>query len=167
MSTTPAVYTQTALSAEFGVRPAQQIRFTVFGHAATAGSKRAFVYKDKSTGAMRAAVTDDCKQNKSWQWCVATAAREAYQGPLLEGPLCVRMIFYLPRPKAHFSTRGPIKPKFVDAQPTTRPDLLKRARSVEDALTKILWGDDSQIVSELLAKRYGEPERVEIVIEPL
>jgi Holliday junction resolvase RusA-like endonuclease len=46
----------------------------------------------------------------------------------------------------------------------TRPDVLKLARAAEDALTGIVWRDDSQIVHETLAKVYGEPERLEVAV---
>lgn len=41
--------------------------------------------------------------------------------------------------------------------PIVRPDLLKLARAVEDALSGVLWKDDSQVVVEVLRKRYDEP----------
>jgi Holliday junction resolvase RusA-like endonuclease len=36
---------------------------------------------------------------------------------------------------------------------------------VEDALTGIVWEDDSQIIDERLTKRYGTPAGVLIVVE--
>jgi Holliday junction resolvase RusA-like endonuclease len=48
-----------------------------------------------------------------------------------------------------------------------KPDVLKLARAVEDALTGILYRDDAQIVTEVLRKRYGDPPRVEIRLSPV
>jgi Holliday junction resolvase RusA-like endonuclease len=79
---------------------------------------------------------------------------------LLEGPLVLEFVFFRPRPAAHFGRRGlrPSAPEF----PTTRPDVLKLARAVKDALTGVVWRDDAQVVDERLAKRFEEPARVEV-----
>ena len=44
----------------------------------------------------------------------------------------------------------------------TQLALLKLTRAVEDALTGLVWRDDAQVVDEVLSKRYGAPERVEV-----
>jgi Holliday junction resolvase RusA-like endonuclease len=121
--------------------------FWVPGVPAPGGSKKAFIVNGK------ARLTDAAKGNKDWRASVAHAAREAYAGPVLEGPLFVSFIFYVVRPKSHTGKRGllPSAPAF----PTTRPDVLKLARSTEDALTGILWRDDSQTVHLIAMKRYG------------
>ena len=142
------------------IRP-QRIAFTAFGEAKPAGSKRAFAFK-RADGSLGATVTDACKATKSWQHVVATAALEAYHGPLLDGPLSVSMMFYRPRPRGHFGKRG-LK-QSAPGWPTSRPDVLKLARAVEDALTKIVWTDDARIVVESLEKQWGEPARVEVTI---
>ena len=46
------------------------------------------------------------------------------------------------------------------ARPTTKPDLLKLARGVEDAMSGIVYRDDAQITTEYLAKWYAEDGRV-------
>lgn len=130
--------------------------FVVIGEARPGGSKRAFVVKG------RAVVTDDAGvTGKAWRRDVQLAALEAMDaaglaGELLEGPLAVRMTFYRTRPQRP-------KPNARD-YPTTRPDVLKLARAIEDALTGVVWADDAEIVAEGLAKLYGAPERAEISI---
>lgn len=141
-----------------------RIEFTVLGLAKPGGSKTAFAFKrgDDSVGAR---VVDACKSAPSWKYVVASAAREAYQGPLLMGALNVSFHFYFPRPKGHFGKKGlkPSAPLFL----TKRPDALKLARCTEDAMTGVVYADDSQIVQEYLSKQYGEPARAEVVIESL
>jgi Holliday junction resolvase RusA-like endonuclease len=46
---------------------------------------------------------------------------------------------------------------------------LKLARAAEDALTQVIWRDDSQIVSEVLLKVYADsnPARLEVTIRPM
>ena len=136
------------------------LAFTVHGNAQPAGSKRGFV--NHVTG--RVIVTDDNKRLKPWQGEVKAAAAEAMDGrPLFEGPLDVWLVFYRPRPRGHYTGKGELSAGGRRALvPTTKPDVLKLARGVEDALTGIVWRDDAQIVDELLTKRYGEPARVEV-----
>jgi Holliday junction resolvase RusA-like endonuclease len=141
------------------------IRFVVYGEAKSAGSKRAF--PNPKTGRM--IVTETVKGSKDWQASVRAVAREAYTGPLLTGPLAVTMHFYRPRPASHYGSgrnSAIVKPSAPSA-PATRPDVLKLARGVEDSLSGVLYRDDAQIVSETIEKRYGEPARVELVVEPL
>ena len=83
----------------------------------------------------------------------------------MTGALRVSFTFYRPRPKGHFGAKGvrPSAPRY----PTTKPDVLKLARAVEDALTGVLWRDDAQIVAESIYKDYGEPARVVVTVEEI
>ena len=138
------------------------IEFTVYGTPAPAGSKRAFAIKGKPG---RFAVTDASKRSQPWKTQVAQQAGEIMQGRhLLDGPLDLTLTFYVRRPKGHFGARGNVKPS-APACPIVKPDVLKLARGVEDALSGVVYRDDAQIVTETLMKRYGEPERVEIEVE--
>lgn len=63
----------------------------------------------------------------------------------LEGPVRVKMLFVLPRPKAHK------KETFV----SVRPDLDNYAKAVLDALTDIhVWADDGQVAQLFAEKSY-------------
>ena len=129
------------------------ISFFIHGHPKTAGSKRAFMPK----GWSRPIIVDDCKKGKDWRGDVKAAAIAAYQGPPFDGPLSVEMVFHMARPKGHFRT-GKNVGNLRDNCPTwhtSKPDALKMARAIEDALTGILWRDDSQIVIERLEKIYS------------
>jgi crossover junction endodeoxyribonuclease RusA len=133
------------------------IAFTVYGKAAPAGSKRGF-YNAK---AARVIITDASKNSRPWKAQVSDAAAEAMNGgALLNGPVELSLTFYVPRPKGHFGAKG-VRPS-APSSPTVKPDLLKLARAVEDALSGIVYRDDAQIVTEHLEKRYGEPARVDI-----
>lgn len=141
------------------------IRLVVMGAASPAGSKRAFV--NKKTG--KAQVVDANKNSRPWKSIVAAEGAARYGGALLRGPLEVDIVFYRKRPKGHFGSgrnSDQIK-ESAPRYPTSKPDVLKLGRGVEDALTGIIWADDSQIVKEHLYKEYGEPERCEILIRPL
>jgi Holliday junction resolvase RusA-like endonuclease len=143
------------------------VSIVVWGEAKPAGSKRAVPLGGKNpTG--RWGVVDDNKQSGPWKRSVAQAAGEQYLGPLLLGPLTVEIVFVQTRPKVHFGTgrnEGIVKDS-APAYPAKKPDVLKLARAVEDALTGVVWRDDDQIVDERLAKRYGDRARVEIRVWP-
>lgn len=144
------------------------IKFTVYGKAAAAGSKRGFVRGG------RALIVDASKASRPWKKKVAEDALDVMRidggdelRPPLEGPLCVDMTFYMPRPKAHFGTgrnAAVLKPT-APLYPTKIPDRGKLARGVEDALSGIVYKDDAQIVDGVIQKRWTtDRERVEITI---
>lgn len=146
-----------------------KVEFTVYGIPAPAGSKRGF-YNAK---AKRVIVTDDSAKSRPWKALVSDAAQQAMtfhgdegtsgHSPLLEGPLALELVFYVPRPKGHMSARGGVKPS-APPYPAVKPDVLKLTRAVEDALSGIVYRDDAQIVTELLLKRYGEPARCDVLV---
>lgn len=143
------------------------ISFVVHGHPATQGSKRAFVVHSK-TGP-RAVVTEDNKGNRAWRQDVAAMAREAYDGPLLDGPLMLRLVFVFARPKKHYGT-GRNAGKLKDASPIWKdstPDCSKLARAIEDALTKVVWRDDAQIAGLCVSKVWGGFDHVTVSIKRL
>lgn len=62
--------------------------------------------------------------------------------------VAVALRFGLPRPKGHWGTgrnADRLKPS-APAWPATKPDVDKLERAVLDALTGVLWADDSQVV---------------------
>jgi len=143
------------------------IAFEVLGQAATQGSVCSMPMRKKGGGLVMKdgrpllrPVHQNAKKLKPWRQDVARAARLAYSGPLLVGAVKVSMMFSRSRPKGHFGTgrnAGKLKPWAEEARPTTKPDVLKLARAVEDALTGVVWRDDSQVVEETLSKVWGTP----------
>lgn len=143
----------------------QVFSFVVYGKPEPAGSKRGFAFKRRN-GSTGASVVDANPKAQGWKTLVGLAVQEAYKGELLSGPLQLELRFFAPRIKGHLRSNGQVKdsaPPF----PTSRPDVLKLARGVEDSLTGIIWRDDAQIVREILSKNYGSPARVEIKVTVL
>jgi Holliday junction resolvase RusA-like endonuclease len=138
---------------------------TVYGRPQPAGSKRAFV--NKRTG--RAHVVDAAKGSAPYKQEVAGAALEACGGEplLLDGPLILDVKFYLARPRGHYRTgkNAHLVRDSAPGYPMGRPDTTKLLRAVEDALTGIVWTDDSRVVYQLASKHYGTPERVEVRVD--
>lgn len=142
------------------------LTFTVLGKPETAGSKKGF-YSEKLK---RVIITDDNKDSRNWKNQVAEAAFSAMGGTQpIAGPLEARFTFYRQRPKGHYgSGKNADKLKAsAPAFPATKPDVLKLARAVEDAMKSIVYPDDSQIVKETIEKVYGMPERVEVCVRVL
>ena len=132
---------------------AQTITFQVYGTPRPGGSKNAFYNKKLQ----RAMVVDASGQKgKDWRTYVQAAAMEAYRGPLLQGAVVLEVEFRFQRPKSHYGTGRnsdilkPSAPKYH----TQKPDRTKVLRSLEDALTGVLWKDDSQVVSGLPSKSW-------------
>lgn len=138
------------------------IEFRVYGIPKPGGSKRAFY--NKATG--RAMIVDTCKGNKDWRSLVALTASEVAPKELLDKPLSVEMEFIMPRPQSHYRTKSGER-VLRDNAPwchTNKPDVLKLGRSTEDALTGVLWRDDSLICEETLTKHYGDRPGVTVKV---
>jgi Holliday junction resolvase RusA-like endonuclease len=129
------------------------LTFFVAGIPKPAGSKRGFYIKKLN----RVVITDDCATSRDWKTDVKHEAQRQYSGELWDGPISVKFTFYIVRPKSHYRT-GKNADKLRDSAPsfpTSKPDALKLARGVEDALTGVIWKDDSLIVDEVLHKRFA------------
>lgn len=137
-----------------------RLQFTVFGVAQATGSARGFIPK----GWKRPIITTTNRSAKSWQALVAEGAGRALQGrgTLFHGPIRLDIAFYLPRPKSLAQSR--------DAAHIKKPDSSKLARCTEDALTGVVYRDDSQITDLHVTKQYaaiGDSPRAIVTIEPL
>lgn len=142
--------------------PDEGVSFTVIGVAQPAGSKQAFLHQHTK----RIVVTDDARRSRPWKQEVAAVARHAMlEREPFTGPLALELDVTIARPRGHYGKRG-ILPS-APVYPTVRPDLLKLARAVEDALTGIVYRDDALIVVERMRKGYGEPARIDVTVTPL
>ena len=75
-------------------------------------------------------------------------ANLAYSGPPLEGPIRIDCIFIFPRPKSMLW-----KKRAMPRVPhTSKPDTDNITKAVKDALTGIVWRDDSQVYQEFCTK---------------
>jgi Holliday junction resolvase RusA-like endonuclease len=133
------------------------VRFTVLGAAQPKGSTRSwgFIRKDKTTGeplmkhgkpVIGTVTTSDNTSLAGWETAVRAAAQQQCAGAFFEGAVRLAVVFFLPRPKS--------APKRVTHH-TTRPDLSKLLRGVEDALTGVLWSDDARVIELVARKGYA------------
>ena len=99
-----------------------------------------------------------------WKMIVRNEARKAWadsEAPCIprpwQGPLCVNLTFYFPRPKAHFRKNGELKPN-APKWHTSKPDRDNADKAVLDALTNLgLWQDDMQVCDGRIRKFYATP----------
>jgi len=142
-----------------------RIEFFVPGDAKTSGSKRAFL--NKSTGKLIVAPANS--KQKDWQAALGYFADIAARNyGLITEPCILACVFYRLRPKNHFRTNGQVKPQFENAKPASKPDGLKLCRAVEDAMSKIVYADDSLVCDHRISKRYcenGQRPGVSITVE--
>jgi Holliday junction resolvase RusA-like endonuclease len=93
------------------------------------------------------------KKNKEWRATVALAAHDAMkQAPLFgDKPIYLNILFFMPRPQNHYGKKGlkTSAPKWH----TKKPDATKLLRSTEDAMTGIVYRDDS-VVAKVEVEKY-------------
>jgi Holliday junction resolvase RusA-like endonuclease len=154
--------------------------FWVPGNAQTAGSKDAgLVWQKDEHGnrvialneagnpklSVREAGTRELRERKAqWRDDIAWTARKAMMeqgaGPWKKDePLAVTFVFVRKRNPSHLTTgrhAGIVKDWARALWPIKRPDVLKHARAVEDALTGVVYGDDAQIVDEHILKPFAD-----------
>lgn len=138
--------------------------FTVLGLPRPQGSVMAFMAGGKPRVAQGGSKTSR-QALSSWREAVAAegrlwrADRPAFA--TLEGPLQIKLTFRLQRPKSHPKTRR--------TWPTGKNsgDLDKLVRSALDALTGVLFGDDSQVIGIVTSKDWGDPPGCDIAIRPV
>lgn len=122
------------------------ITIRVYGRPAPQGSKRHL-----GNGVM----VESSRHVKPWREDVRHAALEAIAAHSpgrgwtpMDGPLIVRMVFTVAKPKS--------APKTRRTWPCTMPDISKLCRATEDAITSAgIWRDDARVTEyERLAKVY-------------
>lgn len=119
-------------AARWSISSPNSVGFIVLGVPVPQGSMKGYVRGG------HAVLTSDNAKLRPWRDSVAWAAKEAMEGfTIFAGPVNVHVEFYLPRPKS--------APRKVTL-PAKKPDLDKLLRAILDAMTHIVFADDSQVV---------------------
>lgn len=122
------------------------VSFFVPGIPKPQGSHRAWV--NPKTG--RAIITETNKGTRDWRGDVKALAQRAMGNfPMLDGPVVIRLNFVMKRPVSTSKSK-PTPPA------VKRPDLDKCARAIFDAITGVVYNDDSQVVDLHATKRIAE-----------
>lgn len=142
-----------------------RIEFYVNGEPKSAGSKRAFMVGKKG-GPKRPILVDTCK-NEDWKTAVRAAAVAAHKTGLLRGPIYLRVVFWMLRPKSHYNSKGQLKAGAPQWH-TKKPDATKLLRCLEDCLKGIVWIDDSEVAEQCVKKPYcSENPGAAVIIEEM
>lgn len=138
------------------------IEFHVPGKPVPQGGMTAFARGNKVR-----VVNKSSDQLKNWRALVTLTAAKHFPKPLT-GQICVVVVFSLPRPKGHYGTgrNADVLKASSPAHPTTKPDLDKLVRACLDALSTVAFEDDSQVVSVIARKRYGQPSTAISILGP-
>lgn len=136
------------------------IEITVHGEARPRGSKIAQPIYRKNADGTRSPVMkhgrvitvarDDNPKSDDWMARVAAEAAKRYQDDPIRGAVELSICFWFTRPKSHFRTGKATKHLLASAAPqhhAKKPDLDKLIRGTKDALSGIVYADDSQVVS--------------------
>jgi crossover junction endodeoxyribonuclease RusA len=115
--------------------------FRVVGEPVPQGSMRGFVRGGKVS------LTSDNPKLHNWRDCIGWEARRHFS-ELMDGPIVLTAIFHITRPKSAPKSR---------VYPTTKPDGDKLARALFDALSNVVYRDDSQVVKHQIEKSYCLP----------
>lgn len=119
------------------------------------GSKTAGV--SKKTG--KAFVRDTAPNLKPWRVTVGGFASRAMPSDWeKDGAFMVGIIFYFPRPDAHFNSKGLLKDK--SRYKLTIPDVDKLERAILDSLTGIAYTNDNLVCATLPVKLWSEPDKL-------
>jgi Holliday junction resolvase RusA-like endonuclease len=128
------------------------ISFFVAGTPKPQGSKRAFMRPGARHPTLLESAGDALKD---WRASVAYAA--AKQSRAITGAVKVSLAFQFSRPKSHFRS-GRNADQLAASAPgyhTKKPDVDKLARAVLDALTNVVFEDDSCVTVLSVSKRYS------------
>lgn len=103
---------------------------------------------------------------KNFKRILRSLAVHQYSRPPLLGPLSVSLTFYRPVQKSISQTERERRLS-NESKPVVKPDVDNYVKATLDALTGVLWHDDSQIVKLVSEKRYGETGKIIISVKPV
>lgn len=133
------------------------IHFTVYGEPVAQG-------RGKASSINGRIIVRDPKKSRDFKRDVAAVAQNHVPVQLLTGPLVLEAKIFRPIPQS-LSKKKRAAALRGDLRPTTKPDLKNYIAGIEDALEKMIYQNDSQIVSYgESGKWYGDPPRCEITI---
>lgn len=90
-------------------------------------------------------------------------AIKQYRGKMLTAPLAVRIVFTMP-PLQSFSNKRLLELETSPEYHIKRPDVDNLTKPILDAMTGILWQDDSIISCMIVEKYIGAAEQISITV---
>lgn len=142
----------------------EPIHFTIYGEPVAQGRPRAGKIQ---RGRLRGkTILYDPEESRDYKTYLKLAASQQAPEKPLEGPLQLVVHIYRSMPKS-FSKKKKAAAEAGEIRPTTKPDADNYLKGVSDAFNKIIWQDDSQIVSATVEKWYSEQPRIEVIVTKL
>lgn len=105
-------------------------------------------------------------KTKNYEKLVQLYFNNQYKGDPLEGPLRLTIDFYMYIPKNTSKKRRKLKNNKA-ILPTKKPDFDNLTKSITDALNKLAYKDDNQIVEAHICKYYSDDPRAVVKIETI
>ncbi|WP_211749909.1 RusA family crossover junction endodeoxyribonuclease [Paenibacillus sp. Marseille-Q4541] len=99
----------------------------------------------------------------SYKRLIGYEARKHIQEPITT-PIHAELHFYHPIPQS-WAKKKQQQAREGDLSPITKPDIDNCVKGVFDALNKIAWKDDNQVVSLTTFKHYSDEPRIEIKVK--
>jgi Holliday junction resolvase RusA-like endonuclease len=136
------------------VKPPASIRIELVGEPRGKGRPRF----------TRAGMAYTPAKTRSYEAALQLAAQDAMAGrPPLEGPLTLIVEAHMPIP-ASWSGKQQKLAAAGQRRPTGRPDFDNLLKPL-DALNKVVWSDDAQVVDVRCVKLYSERPRLIVTVE--
>lgn len=138
--------------------PGRRLAFEVVGHPETQGSKKGFL-----RGKFVVVIDDNKQKLEPWRKLVGEVATAALPADwqIIDGPVFLALTFMRHRGDYQYLVDGVTLGAAGRRReyPDTRPDSTKLARAVEDAMTGIVYAEDSRIVTAVNLKRWTKRTR--------
>ena len=145
--------------------PKQEIEFTVYGEPVAQGRARSRQVKTK-TGKEFTTHYDPTK-SRNYKGLVHDQAIPVRPDIPLEGMIILSVKAYKSIPKSFSKVKHNLA-VIGELRPLSKPDLKNIIAGIEDALTGLIWRDDSQVVSfDGSGKWYSDVPRVEVTIREM
>ncbi|ANU28437.1 RusA family crossover junction endodeoxyribonuclease [Planococcus versutus] len=136
----------------------ETISFVIHGEAQAQGRPRAGKSFSGKT------VLYDPINSRDFKQYVSLVASQHRPKELITSPIHLELIFHQPTPKKYHTKPKQALIESGELLPITKPDLDNLVKGVKDGITKIIWQDDSQVVSMHVQKLYSLLPRVEVTI---
>lgn len=136
----------------------KQILFEIMGEPVAQGRPRA-----GKSFAGKTVLVDPLKSRNFKQYVQMVAAQHA-PANLITGPVHLNLDFYRSIPKKYQTKPKQQLIETGQLLPITKPDIDNLAKGVKDGLSKVIWHDDSQVVSMNLRKFYSMTPKVVVHI---
>jgi len=123
------------------------VEFFVPGDPKAKGSMRSIPFQDKA-GKLHVNTFNANKSVTAWERVTKLSALEVWgDRPPVQEAVQIDLMFTLRRPKTVKEKSRPL--------PIVKPDIDKLSRTLLDALSGIVFGDDAQVTGLTATKRYG------------